>query len=87
MGFRFRRSIKLAPGVRVNLSKSGISTSLGRPGLTVNLRGDRVKTTAGSPGTGISYSETAKSSGPSPIGAAVLLFLVAILFFLWLTNS
>jgi Protein of unknown function (DUF4236) len=39
MGFlRFRRSIKLFPGVKINLSKTGVSTSIGRPGATVNLR-------------------------------------------------
>lgn len=55
MGFRFRRSIKLLPGLRVNLSKSGISTSIGRPGMTVNIRGRRTTTTVGIPGTGLSY--------------------------------
>jgi len=29
MGFRFRKSIKLLPGIRINLSKSGVSTSVG----------------------------------------------------------
>ena len=32
MGFRFRKSIKLAPGVRLNLSKTGVSASAGMPG-------------------------------------------------------
>lgn len=27
MGLRFRKSVKIAPGVRVNLSKSGVSTT------------------------------------------------------------
>ena len=44
MGFRFRRSIKLFPGLKVNVSKTGISESIGRPGATVNFRGDRTKT-------------------------------------------
>jgi hypothetical protein len=29
MGFRFRRSVRLFPGVRVNFSGSGIGTSIG----------------------------------------------------------
>lgn len=29
MGFTFRRSFKLLPGVRVNVSKSGVSTTIG----------------------------------------------------------
>ncbi len=58
MGFRFSRRIKLFPGVRLNVSKSGISTSVGTRGawLTFGNRGTR--TTVGIPGTGISYTET-----------------------------
>ena len=58
MGLRFRRRIKIFPGVWFNLSKSGISTSIGGKGLTVNLKGGKAKTTVGLPGTGLSYSET-----------------------------
>ncbi|MDR9777657.1 DUF4236 domain-containing protein, partial [Rhizobium hidalgonense] len=37
MGFRFRRSIKVLPGVRLNISKTGVtSVSIGGKGLTVN---------------------------------------------------
>lgn len=57
MGFRFRKSIKLFPGVRINLSKSGFSTSVGVPGATVNFSDKGTRTTVGVPGTGISYSE------------------------------
>ena len=39
MAFRFRRSIKLLPGVRLNVSKSGITTSIGIKGATVNVGG------------------------------------------------
>ena len=53
--FRFRRSFKLFPGVRINLSKTGISTSVGVRGATVNLRGEKITTTVGVHGTGISY--------------------------------
>lgn len=62
MGFRFRKSIKLAPGVRLNISKSGVSTSLGRRGATLNIGPRGTRGTVGLPGTGISYSE--KLSGP-----------------------
>jgi hypothetical protein len=57
MGFRFRRSIKLLPGVRVNLSGGGASVSVGPRGFhyTVGPKGTRV--TAGIPGTGLSWSE------------------------------
>lgn len=55
MGFRFRKSIKLFPGVRLNLSKSGVSTTIGRPGASMNIRGRRVRGTVGIPGSGMSY--------------------------------
>ena len=57
MGFRFRRSVKIAPGIRLNLSKGGVSTSLGGRGATVNVSKRGVRGTVGLPGTGMSYSE------------------------------
>ena len=57
MGFRFRKSIKLFPGVRLNLSKSGVSASIGGKGATINLSERGARGTVGIPGTGISYSE------------------------------
>lgn len=56
MGFRFKKSIRIFPGVRLNISKSGISVSLGVPGATVNLGKTGARTTVGLPGTGLSYS-------------------------------
>lgn len=54
MSLRFRRSIKLLPGVRLNVSKSTLGLSLGVPGarVSVNTRGD-VYTSTGIPGTGL----------------------------------
>lgn len=57
MSFRFRKSVKIAPGIRVNFSKSGISTSIGKRGATVNLSKRGTRITAGLPGTGISASK------------------------------
>jgi hypothetical protein len=58
MGFRFRKSFKLAPGVRLNLGAKSGSISLGRPGATVNLSRRGVRSTFGIPGTGLSWSST-----------------------------
>ena len=63
MGFRFRKSIKLMPGVRLNIGKSGVSASVGVKGASVNVGKRGVRGTVGVPGTGISYSETLTSSG------------------------
>ncbi len=56
MGFRFRKSISLLPGVRLNLSKRGGSVSLGEKGSTVNFGASGERTTFGLPGSGLSYS-------------------------------
>ena len=58
MGFRFRRSVRICKGVRLNLSKSGLSTSVGVKGFTVNASGRGLRATASLPGTGLSYSSS-----------------------------
>ncbi len=59
MGLRFRKSISLLPGVKLNISKSGVGISAGVPGLrgSINTSG-RVTGTVGIPGTGVSYVKT-----------------------------
>jgi hypothetical protein len=54
-GLRFQKRLNLAPGARLNLSKSGASASLGPRGADVNVGANGVTTNAGIPGTGISY--------------------------------
>ncbi|RZG88539.1 DUF4236 domain-containing protein [Acinetobacter sp. WCHAc060033] len=76
MGFNFRKSLKIAPGVRLNITKKGISSvSLGGKGARVNLGKKGTRTTVGLPGTGLSYSsfspkqlkkKTAKSEPVKP---------------------
>jgi hypothetical protein len=67
MGFRFRRSLRLAPGIRINLSKTGASLSLGRRGATMNFSRRGTKATVGVPGTGISYSTMLESGPPTAL--------------------
>lgn len=55
MGLRFRRSVKLFPGVRLNFGKKGISTSIGKRGAGVTFGTTGTTTHVGIPGTGISY--------------------------------
>lgn len=59
MGFRFRKSFKIAPGVRLNVGKKSSSVSFGVKGLrtTVSTSGKRTHT-VGIPGTGISHVST-----------------------------
>ncbi|WP_421550653.1 DUF4236 domain-containing protein [Kluyvera intermedia] len=57
MGFKFRQRIKIAPGIHINIGKTGItSASIGKAGATLNVGKKRVKATAGIPGTGLSYT-------------------------------
>ena len=88
MGFRFRKRFKIIPGIWLNLSKSGVSTSIGGKGVTVNLGHDKTKTTVGIPGTGIGYSETERhdidgqgSGGPGLRGwlLALVVLVVALI--------
>jgi hypothetical protein len=58
MGFRFRKSVRLMPGVRVNLGARGASLSVGRRGATMTISKRGVRQSVGIPGTGMSYSTT-----------------------------
>jgi hypothetical protein len=55
MGFRFRKSIRLAPGVRLNFGKRGMSISAGVKGASVTSGSRGTYANVSIPGTGISY--------------------------------
>lgn len=61
MGFRFRKSINLGGGMRLNLNKKSAGLSFGGKGFrySINTNGKRTAS-AGIPGTGLYYT---KSSG------------------------
>jgi len=62
MAFRLFRRIKIAPGITLNLSKSGLSASAGVRGARVTLGPRGVRRTVGIPGTGISYTDSSSTS-------------------------
>lgn len=64
MGLRFRKSLKIAPGIKLNLNKKSASVTFGGKGLhhTVSTSGKKTST-VGVPGTGISYSTASSGSG------------------------
>ena len=72
MGMRFRKSKKIAPGVRVNLNAKSASISIGPKGFkkTFSTSG-RTTTTVGIPGTGLSYSTSKKMGAPTAAASAV----------------
>jgi len=58
MGFRFRKSLGLAKGVRLNIGTKSVGLSVGGRGLRLG-HNPRTGThvTVGIPGTGLSYSQ------------------------------
>lgn len=77
MGFRFRRTFTVFPGVHINLSKSGSSVSLGKRGAMVNLGHGHETVSVGVPGTGFGY----RTSSASLI--LVLLLLACLAALIW----
>jgi hypothetical protein len=58
MGWRFRRSIRILPGIHANFGKRGFTSwSFGGRGFRTNVSSARgVRNTVGIPGTGLSYT-------------------------------
>ena len=67
--FRFRKVLSLGRFLKLNLSKTGVSASVGRPGATLNVRKDRVDGTVGVPGTGLSYRQRLANRGCASVFA------------------
>lgn len=76
MGFRFRNSFRLVPGLRINIGLKSASASVGTRGLwyTIGTAGRRF--TAGIPGSGLSW--TTSASSPSTSSRAVLWIAAAV---------
>jgi hypothetical protein len=94
MGFRFQRRINIAPGFRLNLSKSGVGVGLGRNGLRLGMdsRG-RKYFSIGLPGTGLSYRGFFRRRVTSEvrkkilgIAAIVVLLLVLVILMIQLRS-
>lgn len=67
MGVRFRKSVKLAPGIRASVGKKSASVSFGGRGgrYTISSTGRRTSSVS-IPGTGVSYvSSSTRGRGPS----------------------
>jgi hypothetical protein len=73
MGLRFRRSVKILPGIRLNFSGSGVSTTLGPRGASVTVGPRGTHLNVGLPGTGLSYrTQLSSSSSSSKLGSNAL---------------
>lgn len=63
MPIRFHRSIKIMPGVKLNLSKSGVSTTVGPRGVHFTFSKRGIRRSIGIPGTGLSEVDYIKKNG------------------------
>lgn len=78
MGLRFRRSVRFAPGIRLNFSRSGVSASVGVRGAHVTVGHGNVRESVGIPGSGLSYTEVQRARGSgSLLGILVVLAVLA----------
>jgi hypothetical protein len=55
MAFRFQKRIKILPSLRLNVSKTGISWTVGTRGASVTSRDGNLTGNVGLPGTEVSY--------------------------------
>lgn len=90
MGLRYRKSINIGKGARVNLSRSGIGCSFGTNGARITKRSSvGWSGTVGIPGSGISYTRSIgskrRSGNGSIIGGLFSAFASMFCFILWLT--
>jgi hypothetical protein len=74
---RFRKSIKILPGLKLNITQNGISSvSIGKRGATLNVGGKQgPKMTVGLPGTGLSHTVRLGSGQHRPRGSAAQRFV------------
>lgn len=83
MGFRFQKRIKIAPGITINLSKSGVSTSVGPRGARMTFGRGKIRTTVGIPGSGISHTQTHDSGSDTEpgvsVGSVIIILIVVAL--------
>lgn len=72
MGFRFRKSVKIAKGVRVNFNKKSVGVSLGGKGAKISINSSgRKSATVGIPGTGLSYTKNLNDKKTKSSGSAI----------------
>lgn len=80
MSLRMRKRIKILPGIYINLSRSGISTSVGIKGASVTTGHGKTHTNIGIPGTGISYSKSTTNKNQKAVPSGGISVLMAIFF-------
>src|SRR5580765_5730156 len=71
MGFRMRKSIRLAPGVRLNVSKTGVGASFGAGGVRYSAHSSGRRTVSARTGIpGVYYQQSVRGMRSSTASAA-----------------
>ncbi len=83
MGLRFRKSVKLAPGIRMNFSGRGASFTCGGKGLSASIGSRGAYLNTGIPGTGLYARERIggprkRPSSPAPSSSEMVFATVGI---------
>lgn len=63
MGWRFQKRIRIAPGLRLNVSKRGLGISMGTRGARLSVGPRGVRTSVGIPGSGLYYVQQQSTGG------------------------
>ena len=79
MAWNYRKRIKIAPGIHLNLSKGGVSTSIGPKGAKVTLGKNGTYLNKGIPGTGLYSREKLSGRKNSSNSGCVIVFLAIFL--------
>jgi len=98
MAWSYRKRITIAPGVRLNVSKKGVSTTFGMRGASINVGRNGTYLNTGIPGTGIysrrkigggnpnSQNSQLNKSNYNGCGITTLIFLMVGLFLILSQN-
>lgn len=77
MGVRFRKSINLGGGARINVGKSGIGYSVGKRGIRASAGPSGRRVSVSVPGTGVSYEKRAGRPKKNGKGGCLSIFATA----------
>ncbi|MEP7148176.1 MAG: DUF4236 domain-containing protein [Acidobacteriota bacterium] len=81
MGWRFRKSFKIFPGVRINIGKKGLtSTTVGKRGISTSVGKRGIFQNIGIPGTGLSYRSPIANGEISVLRPLIILGAAAFIF-------
>ena len=86
MGIRFRKTINLGGGLKLNLNKKSAGLSFGSKGARFSVNSDGRKTTSiGIPGTGLYWTKTSDGkSSLTPLNIITLILLIPFIILYWL---